>query len=87
MGWLWSFVEESDLRSTPQSCSQSSVSSVSTSKPTPLRRQELPKGKAQGLRDACAIGEGSLEEVVPMKSRHSPDRERIERAPQAAGKF
>ena len=51
--------------------------------PTPPGVQELPKGTAQEHRDTSAIKEGSLEEVMPMKSRHSPDKERIERTPQA----
>lgn len=55
--------------------------------PTPPGVQELPKGTAQEHRDTCAIKEGSLEEMVPIKSRHSPDKERIERTPQAAGIF
>lgn len=47
----------------------------------------MPKGTAQEHRDTCAIKEGSLEEVMAMKSRHSPGKERIERTPQAAGIF
>ena len=47
----------------------------------------MPKGTTQEHRDTCAIKEGSLEEVMPIKRRHSPGKERIERTPQAAGIF
>lgn len=85
MGWPWSFGEESDLRSTPQSCSQSSASCVSWGEcvfPHPQEYRSCLRGQHRS-RDTSAIKEGSLEEVMPMKSRHSPDKERIERTPQA----
>lgn len=62
--------------------SHSSVSSVSgvsmsTGNPTLLGRQQLPMGKVQGHRNACANREDSLEEVRPIKGGHPPDKERM----------